>query len=331
MTTSSQLPIGWSLVPLKDVTAEIASVDPSATPDRAITYFDIGSIDSALGVVTAPKSVIGGDAPSRARQPVQEGDVLFSTVRPYLRAVAQVPLSTMNGVASTGFCVLRGECGVSSDYLFHFARSESFVKALELLQRGTSYPAVRDGDVLGQSFPLAPSAEQQRIVEKLEELLSDLDAGVAELRAAQAKLKLYRQSLLKAAVTGDLTGEWRKRERLAGIAPRRVEADLQSSVDLQSDSTLRTLPEGWCWTRAEQLCGFITKGTTPPKELKGAGEEAVVPFLRVTNLTANGSLDLSDKVFVTEAVHRGLLRRSIIYPGDVLMNIVGPPLGHDNP
>ena len=326
MSSGVRLPIGWSLASLMDVTAEIASVDPRAKPDRTITYFDIGSIDSALGVVKTPKLVKGGDAPSRARQPVEEGDVLFSTVRPYLRAVAQVPRSTMNGVASTGFCVLRGEGGVSSNYLFHLARSEAFIKALEPFQRGTSYPAVRDGDVLSQPLPLAPSAEQRRIVDKLEELLSDLDAGVAELRAAQAKLKLYRQSLLKAAVTGELTAEWRKRQRLEVVAPSESTAVALPAVMPDVDSVLRTIPDDWVWTCAAQLCGFITKGTTPPKELKDA-DNSGVPFIRVTNLTSDGSLDLSEKVFVTEAIHRGFLKRSIVYPGDVLMNIVGPPLG----
>ena len=59
------------------------------------------------------------------------------------------------------------------------------------------------------SLPLPPRAEQTRIVAKLEELLSDLDAGVAELKVAQKKLAQYRQSLLKAAVDGSLTAEWR--------------------------------------------------------------------------------------------------------------------------
>ena len=66
------------------------------------------------------------------------------------------------------------------------------------------------GDLKAFSVLLAPRAEQTRIVEKLEELLSDLDAGVAELKAAQKKLAQYRQSLLKAAVEGALTAEWRK-------------------------------------------------------------------------------------------------------------------------
>lgn len=64
-----------------------------------------------------------------------------------------------------------------------------------------------------ESLVLAPAAEQTRIVEKLEELLSDLDAGVAELKAAQKKLGQYRQSLLKSAVEGALTAEWREARR----------------------------------------------------------------------------------------------------------------------
>ena len=89
---------------------------------------------------------------------------------------------------------------------------------------------------------------------------------------------------------------------------------------------LPVLPEGWVWASAEQICDFITKGTTPPKDIKDSGPKNV-PFLRVTNLTANGELDLADKVFVSAQTHAGFLARSVVYPNDVLMNIVGPPLG----
>jgi restriction endonuclease S subunit len=69
-------------------------------------------------------------------------------------------------------------------------------------------------------FPLPPTAEQTRIVEKLEELLSDLDAGVAELKAAQKKLVQYRQSLLKAAVEGKLTQHWREQRSAVTPSPQ---------------------------------------------------------------------------------------------------------------
>ena len=86
------------------------------------------------------------------------------------------------------------------------------------------------------------------------------------------------------------------------------------------------LPPGWSWASAEQLCTFITKGTTPPKGHDSTGVKAI-PFLRVTNLTDRGVLDMADKVFVSAATHQSFLARSKVVPGDVLMNIVGPPLG----
>lgn len=202
---------------------------------------------------------------------------------------------------------------------------------------------------------LPPRPEQTRIVTKLEELLSDLDAGVTELKAAQKKLAQYRQSLLKAAVDGSLTAEWRKSNTPAETGAQLLERILKERrarweekqlakfkeqgktppkdwqkkypEPVQPDSAgLPELPEGWVWASAEQLCEFITKGTTPPKELDSNGAK-VIPFLRVTNLTDTGALDLTDKVFVSEQTHHGFLARSAVYPQDVLMNIVGPPLG----
>ena len=195
------VPNGWIAATLAEITTDVRSLDPRGEQERKYTYFDIGSIDNEAGTVVEPKLVSGASAPSRARQAVVEGDVLFSTVRPGLKAIAQVPKS-QNPVASTGFCVLRPASGVLPKYLFFLARSDWFLEKVLPLQRGVSYPAVRDVDILSQKVPVPPVAEQTRIVAKLEELLSDLDAGVAELKAAQAKLARYRQSLLKAAVNG---------------------------------------------------------------------------------------------------------------------------------
>ncbi|MEF8733281.1 MAG: restriction endonuclease subunit S [Candidatus Accumulibacter meliphilus] len=202
---------------------------------------------------------------------------------------------------------------------------------------------------------LPPSAEQVRIVAKLEELLSDLDAGVAELKAAQKKLAQYRQSLLKAAVEGALTAEWRTQNAPAEtgaqllvriLTERRARWEAKQLAKfkeqgktpptnwrnkyltpVQPDTTeLSDLPEVWAWASGEQLCEFITKGTTPPKGLDFGGQKTI-PFLRVTNLTYRGELDLADEVFVSVETHQGFLARSTVYPNDVLMNIVGPPLG----
>ena len=109
---------------------------------------------------------------------------------------------------------------------------------------------------------VAPATEQTRIVAKLEELLSDLDAGVAELKAAQKKLAQYRQSLLKAAVEGALTAAWRTQHQ-----PTETGAQL-----LQ-----RILQERRARWEARQLARFAEQGKTPPKDWQKKYPEPVQP------------------------------------------------------
>ncbi len=112
------------------------------------------------------------------------------------------------------------------------------------------------------SVQVAPRAEQTRIVAKLEELLSDLDAGVAELKAAQKKLAQYRQSLLKAAVEGALTAGWR-----AQHTPAETGAQLLQRI-------LTERRAGW---EAKQLAKFKEQGKAPPKDWQRKYPEPVQP------------------------------------------------------
>ena len=89
---------------------------------------------------------------------------------------------------------------------------------------------------------------------------------------------------------------------------------------------LGALPEGWVYATAEQMCDPIVSGSTPAPAAMFSGE-GEIPFLKVYNLTFDGTLDLTVKpTFVKRETHDGMLARSRSYPGDVLM-IVGPPLG----
>jgi type I restriction enzyme, S subunit len=339
-----QVPVGWAKVKIAEVTLPVEKVEPS--PDEEFTYLDISSIDNVLNRITEPKIYYGKDAPSRARQRVKAGDVLFSTVRTYLKNIASVPAAYDNQIASTGFSVLRGALGINSQYLFYYTLTEPFLSALAELQRGTSYPAVRDGDVREQLIPIAPSAEQRRIVEAIETHFTRLDAAVAALKRVQANLRRYRASVLKAACEGRLVpteaelarAEGREYEP-ASVLLERILAERRAKWERENlgrkyfepvspDATaLPKLPEGWCWVSAQQVCEFITKGTTPAAEKLSAGT-GQIPFIKVYNLTFDGALDFQfNPTFVSNVTHKQELARSIVMPGDVLMNIVGPPLG----
>ena len=133
---------------------------------------------------------------------------------------------------------------------------------LGALDKSTAIPSLSRDDLYRVLVPVAPRAEQTRIVAKLEELLSDLDAGVAELQAAQKKLAQYRQSLLKAAVEGALTAEWRTQHQ-----PTETGAQL-----LQ-----RILQERRARWEARQLAKFAEQGKTPPKDWQKKYPEPVQP------------------------------------------------------
>jgi len=144
--------------------------DPRSNPDTPFLYVDISAIDRSLKVITAAPEILGTDAPSRARKEIREGDILVSTVRPNLNAVAVVPQYLDGQIASTGFCVLRSNKAIiDGKYLFYFTTTPNFVGILSSKVRGAHYPAVSDADVKEIELPLPTISEQHRIVEILDQ------------------------------------------------------------------------------------------------------------------------------------------------------------------
>jgi type I restriction enzyme S subunit len=127
-------------------------------------------------------------------------------MRPYLNKVVCLPF---DGLASAEFIVFPDTGAINQRFLFWRLSANDFVE-FACSQYGGDRPRVKFDQIGKFRLHFPPAAEQTRIVEKIEELISDLDDGVAELQAAQKKLVQYRQSLLKAAVEGSLTASWRE-------------------------------------------------------------------------------------------------------------------------
>ncbi|RTE89469.1 restriction endonuclease subunit S [Bradyrhizobium sp. LVM 105] len=199
----NNLPATWVLCTIADVTAPVEMIDAAESQDRDIRYVDISSIDNIRNRIAEPKHLRLSSAPSRARQILKSGDVLFATVRPYLRNIAQVPESLDGEIASTGFAVLRAVDGVNPSYLFYKSISRDFVAALTGEQYGVSYPAVKEDQVRAQPFELPPTNEQLRIVAKIEELFSEIDKGLDNLLRARSQLALFRLVVLNRAMQDD--------------------------------------------------------------------------------------------------------------------------------
>jgi type I restriction enzyme, S subunit len=324
------LPEGWVWTTIGRVTQSIEKIDPREAPEQEFTYLDISSIDNNLNKVVEPKTYVGSDTPSRARQRVHSGDVLFSTVRTYLKNIAMVPEAYDGQVASTGFSVLRASQGVDPRFLYYYTLTEEFLSPLNDLQRGTSYPAVRDRDVRERPFPLAPLEEQRRVVAKLEELLTRLDAGVAGLKRVQAALKRYRAAVLKAACEGRLVPQDPNDEPAAKLLERilaerraRWAADLRAKGKDPAKAkyeeprgpeteALPVLPEGWCWATLQQFAWDSGYGTSQKCDYGGSGP----PVLRIPNIVS-GIVDLRDLKFAIDEMK--LPKSTALAPNDLLI------------
>ena len=168
MVSGHPRPPRHDLLRLGSLTLPVEKRDPRMQPAHRFTYVDISAVDQNSKEIASPSEVLGADAPSRARQMLETGDVLVSTVRPNLNAVALVGPEHRSSFASTGFCVLRcNSTQLDERYLFHWVRTRQFVDQMVQLASGASYPAVSDRIVKNSEIPLPPIAEQRRIAAHL--------------------------------------------------------------------------------------------------------------------------------------------------------------------
>ena len=190
---------------LNNICIKAEKIKNDENSERQIKYLDIGSIDNKVFKIVSHKTYKIKKAPSRAKQIVKEGDTLFSTVRTYLKNIAYVHLEYDNEICSTGFCVIRPKKDVlSSKYIFYYVISDDFVNRVSPLQTGTSYPAVRDNDILKQTIPLVTIDEQEQIVQEMESRLSVCDKLEETVQQSLKKIEYLRQSILKKAFEGKL-------------------------------------------------------------------------------------------------------------------------------
>lgn len=354
--SKDELPHGWELLPISEITERVSKVNPKDQPGATIKYIDISGIDNKSFKIAATKEYVWRDAPSRARQLVREGDTVFSTVRTYLKNLAIVPSELDGEIASTGFCVLRAIDDAYQRYLYYFVQFEPFLNELAKFQRGTSYPAVRNGDVLAQYIPIPPRDQVPQIIAEIEKQFSRLDQAVASLKRVKANLKRYKAAVLKAAVEGKLTEEWRKQnpdvepaskllERI--LAERRAkweEAELAKmkarGKEPRNDnwkkrykaplghvsSGLPKQPENWVWASVDQLAasskGAITDGPfgSNLKTIHYTEEGPMV--VRLQNIGYGEWFD--EMAHISQERYESLKKHAVI-GGDIIIAALGDP------
>ncbi len=291
-----------------------------------------------------------------ARCDVRKGDVLYVKDGAGTGTVAvnelEEPFSLLSSVG-----VLRPGPALLPKYLFYALQEPTTKQSMLDNVAGVAITRLTLKKLNAAEIPVAPLAEQARIVAKLEELLSDLDAGVAELKVAQKKLQQYRQSLLKAAVDGALTAGWREAQRQQGtpietgaqllariLTERRAHWEAKQLAKFKEQGKappkdwqkkypepvkpdideLPPLPEGWVWASVDQLC-IVIRGASPrpagdPRYFGGS-----IPWITVGSITRDdGMYLLGTEEFVTEA---GRDASRHIEAGTLLLTNSGATLG----
>ena len=197
------VPAHWEVVPLKRVvTLNDAVVAENTPPEIEIDYVEISDVSASEGITSSTRLAFA-DAPSRARRLVKEGDVLVSTVRTYLRAIARVGDAHSSCVVSTGFAVLRPH-GIVPDFAGWALQSEAFVSEVIARSVGISYPAINATELVRIQILLPPPAEQAAIAAFLNRETAKIDGLIGEQRRLVTLLKEKRQAVIAHAVTKGL-------------------------------------------------------------------------------------------------------------------------------
>ncbi|WP_369225476.1 restriction endonuclease subunit S [Streptomyces sp. R39] len=207
--------------------------------------------------------------------------------------------------------------GIDGRWLAFIISSQEQRILADCRKSGTTVASLEVSRLMELEVSVPPVAEQHRIVAKLDEQLAHIEAGEAAVEAASAKQQPLMDSILDRCVLG-----------LAYEPSKESLKDIQSrsgrKINYQS---LRALPAGWVWRAAQDVCSSIVSGSTPEASLMHA-DAGDIPFLKVYNISKRGFVDFTVRpTFVDRETHEKILKRSKVLPGDVLTNIVGPPLG----
>ncbi len=333
-TDEEDLPEGWEIKKLKDITKKVPTIKPESEPERIFGYVDISSIDNETNQIVDFKKIRGEDAPSRARQSIQPNDVLFSNVRTYLRNIAIVPDDLDVQVCSTGFTILRSNGSIVPKFLFYYTLTNDFINGVTPQQTGSQYPATTDRVVKDATIPLPPLAEQQRIVARVEALLTHVNAARERLSRVPLIMKRFRQAVLAAACSGRLTDGWREANPDVETASLLVEKIIKShNNDVKAfggkagtptegvhDISEVEIPDSWTICELKYLSKpgkSITYGILKP----GQDIQNGIPYIRVADFP-NNKLNLKAIRRTTPEIAANY-KRSTLSTDDLLLSIRG--------
>jgi type I restriction enzyme, S subunit len=357
LIVDGQLPVSWVKSTISDVCSVNPTVDKSKYADNLLVSFvPMPAVEAETGRIDVSEAK-EFQSVKKGYTPFQKDDVLFAKITPCMEngKMAVVP-EVINNIAfgSTEFQVLRAFTGVLPNFIYYFVSSKMFRQDAEhnmsgaVGQRRVPKPYLEQSDI-----PIPPTQEQHRIVAKIEELFSEIDKGVENLKTAKAQLQVYRQALLKHAFEGKLTAQWRSdnpdkvlpaAELLRSIEQAREERYQQQLTDWQTavekwefngkegkkpskprkiaeysaitdeeQFNLIDLPKGWVWIRLGGVTWSVKDGPHYSPKYSNHG----IPFITGGNVRPHG-VDFENVKYITLELHEELSQRCKPEFGDIL-------------
>ena len=296
-----EIPEHWEYKRIKNVASHNdEALDERTEPDLEIEYVDISSV-SLINGIEKTESMPFEKAPSRARRKVKDGDIIVSTVRTYLKAIAPICEPPENMVVSTGFAVVRPRENLFSGFAGYLLQSNGFVGDVVANSVGVSYPAINASDLVRIPAVEPPLDEQQAIARFLDFKTAQIDALIAKKKALLDKLAEKRTALISHAVT-------------KGLDP---------SVPMRNSGVawLGEIPAHWKVIRIKHITP-VKRGASPrpiddPKYFDDDGEFA---WVRITDVSASDRYLLDTTQRLSELGSSLSVKR---YPGDLFLSIAG--------
>jgi type I restriction enzyme S subunit len=251
------LPEGWECKKLGEIISPSKEkIEPTA--DSTLPYIGLEHIESNTSKIIG--QAIASEAKS-TKTVFHSGDVLYGKLRPYLNKVA---IPDFDGVCSTDILVFNQNPIIDSRYLMRYLTTGDVVEYANRKSKGISLPRVSFESLSEIRIPLPPLAEQQRIIARIEALLTHINAARDRLSRVPLIMKRFRQAVLAAACSGRLTEGWREEnpdvepatvllEKISVKREKKIIAHLKNVEPLNDE--LSDLSENWTWTQL----GFITE------------------------------------------------------------------------
>lgn len=309
-----ELPEGWETVKLKDVASSLKGKKPQILSDEyfenSVPYLDIKAIE---------KKEIRQYADVKSSAIATPQDVLIVWDGARCGWVG----TGVAGAAGSTIAIIRPK-NINSQYLFYFLKTH--FKQLNHDVKGIGIPHLKPELLWGLPVPFPPLSEQTRIAARLDELNARIAAARQKIQRLQATLAHARRSVLNAAVTGELTREWREYQPLEEINLDKLkelkinsnfkQSKISEIFDYEEKGNHFEIPENWFFCCLDKICNSFDYGTSQKSENSGN-----VPVLRMGNIQ-NGKIVLDDLKYTSDPEEINKYR---LQKGDVLFNRTNSP------